>query len=410
MANHSKKRDKRRKRVLIIELVVLTFLALVLIVLIKGTQLLNSINYEELDSDKIITADEANGQYDSEIAVGSVDEEESSYSGYDIIALVGLDSRSGEDASENSDTMMICVIDHDNKTIKLCSVYRDTYLNIGEDYYGNSDSYQKSNAAYNLGGAEQFLSMLNLNLDLNITQHITVDFTALAVCIDLLGGIDIPMTREEAVHVNNYNIETAAETGVEYEALEIPDDENYDGDVTVVYHCNGSQAVSYARVRYTAGNDFRRTSRQREVLSLVKEKAMESDIFTLASVLEEVLPYVTTNIDSASLISLALSIYTYEMSDEDMDGFPFVHAEMNVSGVGSCVIPVTLEYNVTRLHEFLFPNVEYSPSTTVQNYSSYISSVTGFTSDDIEYYSSIYDYSDLAGITEEEYLEWLETQ
>ncbi len=219
------------------------------------------VNYQDTDYDRLLTADEVNEQYESEVASGDVETQESAYSGYDVIALVGLDSRTEEDTSSNSDTMIICVIDHDNKAIRLCSVYRDTYLNIGEDYYGNADSYQKSNAAYNLGGAEQFLTMLNLNLDLNITQYITVDFTALATCIDLLGGLDIAMTREEAVHVNNYNYGTSEETGVEYVALEIPDDENYDGVVTKVYHCNGTQAVSYARIRHTDGNDFRRASR-----------------------------------------------------------------------------------------------------------------------------------------------------
>ncbi len=140
-------------------------------------------------------------------------------------------------------------------------------------------------------------------------------------------------------------------------------------------------------------------------MSLIKEKAMESDIFTLNAVLEEVLPNVTTNMDSAALITLALNILSYDMGDDNMDGFPFVHAEDTISSIGDCVIPVTLEYNVTLLHEFLFPGVEYSPSYTVQSYSQYIEYATGYTSGDIDYYSQIYDYSDLVGITEEEFLQ-----
>ena len=121
--------------------------------------------------------------------------------------------------------------------------------------------------------------MLNLNLDLNITEYVTVDFTALTKTIDLLGGIDIDLTREEVIHINNYNrgddeaTGTAEASGVEYEALEVPPEEESGTGITHTYHLNGSQAVSYARIRYTAGNDFRRASRQRLVLAKIMEKS-----------------------------------------------------------------------------------------------------------------------------------------
>lgn len=413
-----KKRKKNRAAVLIVEIIVLVILSIVLIVCIRGTQLLGLINRYNTDDSKLKTSSEAN---QNEVTDSSgTDEQNSSQNtsettqltGYEVIALVGLDTRTGgdsgdDDYSQNSDTMIICVIDHNNKAIRLCSIYRDTYLNIGEDYYGNPNRYTKCNAAYNLGGPEQFLSMVNLNLDLNITEFVTVDFASLTKCIDLLGGLDIDMTREEVIHTNNYNVETAAAAGVEYEELELPDDDNFDGSVTRTFHCNGSQSVSYARIRYTTGNDFRRASRQREVLSLIKDKASTADLLTLNNVLEAVLPSVTTNMDSASIMSLATNVLSYDMGDDNMKGFPFVHNEgeevVAVMGV-DCVIPVTLEYNVQQLHEFLFPGEAYSPSAIVQEYSANISNDSGLTSDDIEYYSQIYDYSALEGISEEDYL------
>ncbi len=404
------KNNKKKKIILVVEIVVLLLLSLVLVVAIKGTQLLGLINYYETDDTKIQTASQVNEQYTTEESSGEDEEETeevSTLSGYEVIALVGLDTRdSGSvDYSQNSDTMIICVVNHNDKSIRLCSIYRDTYLNTITDYYGNPNYYTKANSAYNWGGPEQFLSMINLNLDLNITKFVTVDFTALATCIDLLGGLDIDMTREEVVHVNNYNIEAAAEVGVVYEALEIPDNTQFDGAVTMTFHCNGSQAVSYARIRYTAGNDFRRASRQREVLSLIKEKASSADLSTLNSVLEAVLPSVTTNMDSASIISLALNILTYDMGDDNMDGFPFVHGE-DSGGVLTgydCVVPVTLEYNVTLLHNFLFPDEEYTPSYTVQEYSEYIASITGWDDSYIDYYASVEDYAELDGVDYDEY-------
>ncbi len=409
-----KKQKRKRIAVLVVQIIVLIILAIVLILAIRFTQLFGLVDRVETDSEKIKTSSEANAQYDTSTTSSSVTQEESEtsqYTGYDVIALVGLDSRgdeSSDDYSENSDTMIICVIDHNNKAIRLCSVYRDTYLNVGDDYYGDPDYYTKANAAYNLGGPEQFLSMLNLNLDLNVTQFVTVDFAVLTECIDALGGLDIPMTREELIHVNNYNVETAEQSGVAYEAIEVPDDPNFDGDVTQTFHCNGSQAVSYARIRYTSGNDFRRASRQREVLSLIKQKAMQSDVFTLNSVLEKVLPGVTTNMDSASLISLALNIVSYDMSDSNMEGFPTVKAWGSDVLEGEYVVPVTLQYNVQTLHQFLFPDQEYTPSYTVQEYSTKISEDSGVGDADIEYYSTLDDESALVGVSEEEYITMLQ--
>ena len=405
-----KKQKRKRIAVLVVQIVVLIFLAVVLIFAIRGTQLLGLINRVETNSDNIKTSSEANAQYNTSSSTTSESETQTDtnqYTGYDVIALVGLDTRgdiSDDDYSENSDTMILCVIDHNTKSIRLCSVYRDTYLNVGKDYYGDPDYYTKANAAYNLGGPEQFLSMINLNLDLNVTQFVTVDFAVLTECIDRLGGLDIAMTREELIHVNNYNVETAAEAGVEYEALEVPDDPNFDGVVLRTFHCNGSQAVSYARIRYTAGNDFRRASRQREVLSLIKDKASQADVFTLNSVLEAVLPGVKTNMDAASMISLALNIVSYDMNDGNMSAFPSVKACDETVMNGEYVVPVTLEYNVQKLHEFLFPNESYTPSYTVMQYSEKIIEDSSLTSDYIDYYASLDDEAALTGITEEEYL------
>ena len=44
---------------------------------------------------------------------------------------------------------------------------------------------------------------------------------------------------------------------------------------------DGVHAVGYARIRYTDGNDFKRTERQRVVLQKVAEKAEESKSFDI---------------------------------------------------------------------------------------------------------------------------------
>lgn len=394
MAKKRKSKRNRRKKILfVVEIIVLLLLSLVLFVAIWATQKFSLINRQELDEDRLFTASEVNG---GTAEGGSGGGSGSQLSGVELIALVGLDTREGEEAM-NSDTMIIACLNHNEKTIKLVSVYRDTYLNIGEDYYGNPDSYTKSNAAYNLGGPEQFLSMLNLNLDLNITEYVTVDFTALTKTIDLLGGLDIDLTREEVIHINNYNrgdeqaTGTAEASGVEYEPLDVPPEEEGGTGITHTYHLNGSQAVSYARIRYTTGNDFRRASRQRLVLAKIMEKAQGADLGTLNAVLDAVLPLVTTNLQNTQIISMVQPLLSYSLTEENQTGFPFaLITDTGGELTGEdCIIPVTLEYNVERLHEYLFPGESYTPSATVQEYSAEIEYETGYGDEDIEYAAGI---------------------
>ena len=376
-----RKRQRRKKILFTIEILVLVLLSLVLVAAIWATHKFSLINHEELDQDKLKTADEVNANSNDSGNDGQ-GQTDSNLSGVELIALVGIDSRD-EMEGENSDTMIIACIDHTNKTIRLASLYRDTYLNIGEDYDGTPDCYTKANAAYNYGGATQFLSMLNLNFDLNITEYMTVNFKALSDVVQALGGLDIDMTREEVIHLNNYNVETSAACGLEYEELSYPSAEEFDGAMTLTFHLNGSQAVSYARIRKTAGNDFRRTSRQRLVLEKIMEKAKTADLGTLNSIMDQVFPQITTNLDNSRLISMIQPVLGYTFAGQT--GFPFTHLEDTGELTGEdCVLPVTLEYNAILLHQFLFPDTEYSPSETVQSYSATITAICGYGEDSIE--------------------------
>lgn len=291
--------------------------------------------------------------------------------GYTTIGLIGLDGRDGElKSGARSDTMIIASINNDTKKVKLVSVYRDTYLRIGEDSEGNGQ-YDKANAAYKKGGPEQFLSMLNTNLDLNVTDFVSVDFQAVAEAVELLGGIDVELKEEEVVHLNNYCVETSKVTGMDYTPLE---------EKAGVHHLNGVQAVSYARIRYTSGNDFRRAARQREVIYKIVEKAKNSDIATLSKILDKVFPKVYTSFTKAEILQMGMSMMSYDI--EDQTGFPFDHlyGERVKDAMGGLdvVLPVTLESNVIKLHEFLYPEDSYTPSDEVKAYSQRIVDKSGF--------------------------------
>lgn len=354
------KRVRRRRRRSTLSRVMFALEIIVLVVLMGGLFVyaklgkLNheTINEEELDVNESVTENQV-------------------MKGYTTIALVGIDSRDDKLKSDwNSDTMIIASINNDTKKVKLVSVYRDTYLCLGEDEDGNN-SYGLANSAYCTGGAKKMINMLNKNLDMNISDFVTVNFQAVAETVELLGGIDVEMKKEEVVHLNSYCVETSEVTGMDYTPLE---------EIEGVQHLNGVQAVAYARIRKTSGNDFRRAARQREVIYKIVEKAKNSSIATLNTVLDKIFPMIYTSLTEKEILSMGMNMLSYDI--EDQTGFPFDHlygdtVKEAMDGV-DCVLPITLESNVIKLHEFLYPEDSYVPSNEVKTYSQEISDKSGF--------------------------------
>lgn len=351
---------RRRRRIFFI------FEVLILLLLVGGIFVYAQIN-KKLDLMQ---------ESDVDMSQVGVNEGVEDVKGYQTIALVGLDNTSDTLDYGNSDTMIIASINNDTKKVKLVSLYRDTYLNVGTDPKGNEDTYTKANAAYAYGGAQQLMTMMNKNLDLSLDGYVTVDFAAVAETIDLLGGLDIEMTADEVEHMNNYCVETSEATGKSYEEI-YPEDG--------VHHLNGVQAVSYARIRYTAGNDFRRAARQRLVIYKMVEKAKNSSWTTLNKIVDTVCPMVATSLSKADILKMGMNMITYDI--EDQSGFPTKHLEGETikDAVGTdAVLPVTLEQNVIALHQFLYPEeTDYVPSATVQEYSDHIIEESGYGEEDI---------------------------
>ncbi|MEE1032743.1 MAG: LCP family protein [Ruminococcus sp.] len=349
------RRKRRRRRIVFaLEIIILLVLIAGLVVFAK----MGKMDFAELDFSNI------------GINEGILNNE--TMHGYTTIACVGLDldSNGGTLARGNSDTMIIASINNDTKKVRLVSVYRDTYLRVGEDEQGNGE-YGKANSAYQLGGAEQLLSMMNTNLDLNVQDFVTVDFNAVATVAELLGGIDMELKAEEVVHLNSYCVETSEATGMSYEKLE---------EVDGVQHLNGVQTVAYARIRYTSGNDFRRAARQRAVIYALVAKAKNADLATLNAIVDEVFPMIRTSLTKTEIIKMGMAMISYDI--EEQTGFPFDHlyGENVKNALDGCdaVLPVTLESNVIKLHEFLYDVENYEPSEAVKSYSQRIIDKSGY--------------------------------
>ena len=279
--------------------------------------------------------------------------------GYTNIALFGVDSREGSlDKDAHSDAILVASINNETKDVKLVSVYRDTYLD------NTNGEFRKATECYYFGGPSRAISMLNKNLDLDITDFVTVDFTAVADVVDALGGIDIDVQEDEIVHLNNYQVEGSQVTGKEIVPVE------YAGLQTL----NGLQALSYCRIRYTEGSDFKRTERQRTVLQKILEKAKGADLLTLNSLIDKVAGNMMTSLNNTELLSLVKDVASYNLTDQT--GFPFNLTTANLQA-GDCVVTVNLEDNVRQLHQWMFGDDSYQPSDSVQEISWQIMNDTG---------------------------------
>ncbi len=284
------------------------------------------------------------------------------------IALFGLDAVNDKQmkTGSRSDSIIIASIHKETGEVKLVSVYRDTYLNL------SNDVYSKCNGAYSTGGAPRAISMLNLNMDLAITDFVAVGYPALMDCIDALGGVWIDVDSAELKHINSY------QQSIIRDIASITDKDYVKVTETGYQKLNGLQAAAYCRIRYTAGDDFKRAERQREVIKAMTEQAQKADLDTLLDVVKEVAPNVYTSFDLANvteMTELLKNINNYEIVDEG--GFP--HEDMRTTanvGEASCVIPLNLEKNVVWLHEFLFGEEDYQVTDEVKDCSATIESKT----------------------------------
>ena len=279
--------------------------------------------------------------------------------GYWTVAVFGVDSRDGNlEKDTHSDVEMICVVDKKTGEIRISSVFRDTYMQVSAE-----GKYHKINQAYFDGGHKQAVDALERNLDLQIDDYATFNWKAVADAITILGGIDIDISDSEFGYINGFITETVNSTGLGSHQLE------HAG----TNHLDGVQAVAYARLRLM-DTDYNRTARQRLVLSLAMEKAKQADPKTLITVVNAVMPEISTSIGVSDVLAMAKGISKYHMGETT--GFPFSRTEKNI-GKKDCVIPLTLESNVVQLHQFLYPEEPYSPSATVKKISAKIASDSG---------------------------------
>lgn len=346
----SSKRAKKRRQA---KMITFAVEAVILIVLLVVLYVLNRTErFSKVVYDKDVVQDSVN-----ELTEETLETMEK----YTNIALFGLDTRQAGSLGKGnrSDTIMVASINNETKDVKIISIYRDSYLNLA------NDKYRKCNEAYSIGGPEQAVAMLNMNLDLKIDNYMSVDFLAVSEVVDLIGGVEIEVDEYEIEHLNNYTVETSKVTGKSTTKLK----------TTGLQNLDGVQATSYCRIRYTKGDDFKRTERQREVLEAIAAKAKTLTPTKLDEIVKKVFPMCATNMIVDQLLAIAADGLAYNIVETT--GFPFEVVTDSVGSAGSCVIPVDLEANVKQLHQTLFGAADYTPTEKVVEISNKIKNDTG---------------------------------
>lgn len=351
MGKHSEEKPKKKSKALKVFLIILLII-LIIVVILAGiaagfvASKLGKINVEEIDK----------------TAIGISEETKEELSGYRNIALLGIDSRADDYGLGNrSDCIIIASMDQKTKNIKLLSVYRDTYMQVEEH---GKQVLDKVTHAYSYGGAQNTLKSLNTNLDLNISEYLTVNFDAVIAAVDAMDGVTIDIDSSELKYINDYIDATSKSSGIKSSSITKAGKQKLDG----------VQAVAYSRIRYTAGGDYKRTERMRTVIEAMLSKAKTLSVGQLNKLVDTILPRVSTNISATEILGLVPSIASFNITDSL--GWPYETKGITLDRWYG--VPVTLESNVEQLHKEVFGQADYTVNDTIKNISDQIIKKTNY--------------------------------
>lgn len=337
-AGGKKRRRARRRYRMAVVLGEILFLTVVL----AGFYLVSrwdKMNHVELESGDVHVNQDIDEAYASQIS-----------SGYKIYGLFGMD---GDET--NCDVVMLVSLNEGTGEIRMVSIYRDTIMEMPDG------SWEKINQGINQGkkGTSE-MNILNKNLDLKLDGYVMVDWTSVAVAINLLGGVDLEVTDAMMTEINGYINDTVKNLkgGLGSYQLAGPG----------YQHLDGVQTVAYCRLRHQ-DNDFNRARRQREVLEQLFVKAKQLDPVRLAGIIDAVFPGITTTMTLPEALELVSGVSGYQMGEST--GFPFYKEFVSTWRIKDDypVFAMDLENNVTQLHEFLYGTRDYEPSDTVKTIS-----------------------------------------
>ena len=352
-----KRRIKRFKglRVLIVTFIIL--IVLVLAAVLAGNYYLNAqyskLNYQEIDLNKIAI---------SKTGVPS---------NYRNIVIFGIDSNQDDLSNDfRTDSIIVLSLNENNNTVKMFSIYRDTYFKMDLDVVDNKKVsekqviFDKVNHAY-YDGVENSLKVINTNMDLNISEYVIGNYSTVIDAVEFLDGIELDITNNGLA-----NIKTSINKTTKNKSPKVT--------TAGTQKVNGVQACAYCRIRYTEGGDYKRTERMRTVLNKIAEKVRALPLSQINEFLNVVLPDIETNIKVDDIINMIPKALT--ISVEDSFGWPYETEGIWFDNYGTKDFfgpAKTLESNVKKLHVELFGQTEYEVPENIVTISNEIIERTG---------------------------------
>lgn len=224
------------------------------------------------------------------------------------VLFIGVDDSSERqfEGSARTDALMLATFNQEDKSVKLLSIPRDSYVYIPE-----KDFYTKINHAHAYGGVELTLDTVEELLDVPVDYYVKMNFNAFIDVIDALNGIEV---------------------NVPYTFTEQDSNDNA-GAITLnegIQNLDGEEALALARTR-KLDNDIERGKRQQEIIKAIMKKAVSvKSVSNYADVIEAVGDNMKTDLrfdDMKSFIEYATAgsnlnteTLTLEGTDSRIDG------------------------------------------------------------------------------------------
>ncbi len=243
--------------------------------------------------------------------------------------LLGIDTREGEQS--RTDSIIVSQYDAQNRTIKLASIMRDSFVKIP----GYDRVYNKLNHAYYVGGEDLLKKTIETNFGLHIDHVVTIDFKGFVKVVDTIAPEGITVNLNQAI-INDM-------------ALNVSPGEN---------NLHGEELLKYVRFRHDARSDFGRVDRQQEVLLKMKDK-FQKEMNTLdgfakiPSLLDSSIKYIHTDLKTNEILTLASTIFLQRIDNVDTIRIPVKNGFTNrkVSYAGA-VLQLDYKKNIKALNQF----------------------------------------------------------
>ena len=345
METNKKKINKETKRK--IKYILFTILTLLFVIGVSIYIYINSkldnINYTDW-SEEVIANEEIATEFDADIIpmdeVKNVDipkpivvKSQKETANITNILLVGEENFTNS-VRGRTDSMMILSLDEDSGKVKLTSLMRDSFVEI--DGYGSN----RLNAAYAFGGMPLLKDTIEKNYGVKINNSVLVNFEGFKSIIDVLGGVEVELSQEEADYINDM--------GLSQNRL-----------VAGLNTLDGYQALGYCRTRYVSttdgeANDFGRTNRQRKILSIIFSNYKDASLSELIDLVDTLSPYITTDLSKSRIIDLVKTFTSSDISNLETLRLPIDGSYENKTISGMAVLSLDWDKNRDALYEYIY--------------------------------------------------------